>query len=197
MSATRAPAKPNNRAAVQPPMLAPTTTTSNPVRTVSELCRSANGVRRVATTARRRRRTKKTCQVRRARQESATSVRGRHMPLASRGTRSTVLRGGGPPIWRMACQAGSSFDRSMIRADETLAARHEREVQSLRGRCQTHIRGLVTSRPSIRRGSPSKDGRGRPKPVAHGGIASLSATLPDPPGARARPGNASGAMVGW
>ena len=66
----------------------------------------------------------------------------------------------------------------------------------IEGRCQTDIRGLSTSRPCIRRGSPSKDGRHRPGPAAHGGNASPRATRPGLPVARARPGNVPGAIVG-
>jgi hypothetical protein len=54
-----------------------------------------------------------------------------------------------------------------------------------------------TSRPGVRRGSPSKHGRCQPEGLAaHRAFASLRATVLGLPGARARPGSVPGAMVG-
>src|SRR5947209_16349522 len=56
--------------------------------------------------------------------------------------------------------------------------------------------GLATSRPGIRRGSLSRSGRGRLVPVAHSRTASLARRCWAFLGARARPGNVPGAIVG-
>jgi hypothetical protein len=54
----------------------------------------------------------------------------------------------------------------------------------------------LTSRPGVRRGSPSRNGRGRPGPAAHSRSREPSATVRGLPVARTRPGNVAGAVVG-
>src|SRR5579862_5210281 len=53
----------------------------------------------------------------------------------------------------------------------------------------------LTSRPGIRRGSPSRNGRGRRVPVAHSRHREPGATCVGLPVARARPGSVPGAVV--